>query len=38
MAGSCDHDIELLTSIKDGEFLDLLSDYQILMRVYAPWS
>jgi hypothetical protein len=27
VAGSCEHGNETLTSIKGGEFLDLLSDY-----------
>jgi hypothetical protein len=33
VAGSCEHDNETSGSIKGGEFLDQLSDYQFLKRI-----
>jgi hypothetical protein len=38
VAGSCEHGNEPLGSIKDGEFLDYLRDYQILKMDSAAWS
>jgi hypothetical protein len=37
VAGSCEHGNELSGFIKGGEFLDWLSDYQLL-KDSAPWS
>jgi hypothetical protein len=36
MAGSCEHGNEPSISIKGGEFLDYLSDYQLLKKDSAP--
>jgi hypothetical protein len=36
-SGSCEHDNESSCSIKDGEFLDLLSDCQLLKKDCASW-
>jgi hypothetical protein len=38
VAGSCEHRIETSGSIKGGEFLDYLSDYQLLKEDSAPWK
>jgi hypothetical protein len=38
VAGSCEHGNEPSGSIKCGEFLDWLSDFQLLEEVSAPWS
>jgi hypothetical protein len=38
VAGSCEHDHEPSGSIKEGEFLDYLSDYQLLKKDSALWS
>jgi hypothetical protein len=38
MVVSCEHDNEQTTSIKSGESLDQLSDYQLLKEDSAPWS
>jgi hypothetical protein len=38
VAGSSEHGNELLGSIKGGEFLDQLSDCQLLKKDSAPWS
>jgi hypothetical protein len=35
---SCEHGNEPSDSIKDGEFLDYLSDYQLVKMGYVPWS
>jgi hypothetical protein len=36
VAGSCEQLYEILNSIKNGEFFDQLSDYQIPQKEYAP--
>jgi hypothetical protein len=36
--GNCEHGYEYLRSIKGGEFLDLLSDCQLLKELSVPWS
>jgi hypothetical protein len=38
VAGSCEHEIELSSLIKSGEFLDYLSDHYFLDKDSAPWS
>jgi hypothetical protein len=38
MTGSCDHGDEPLYSIKGGEFLDSLNDYQLSETDSAPCS
>jgi hypothetical protein len=38
MVGPCEHSNEPLGSIKDGEFLGQLSDYQLLKKDSVPWS
>jgi hypothetical protein len=38
VAGSCEHGNEPSGSIKVGEFLDYLSNYQLLNRDCALWS
>jgi hypothetical protein len=38
VAGSCEHGDEPSDSIKGGEFLGQLSDYQLLKKDSAPWS
>jgi hypothetical protein len=38
VAGSCKHGNEPFGSINDWEFLDWLSDYQLLKKDSAPWS
>jgi hypothetical protein len=35
---SCDYSNKHLVAIKDGEFLDQLSNYQFLKKVGPPWS
>jgi hypothetical protein len=35
---SCEHDNEPWGSIRDGKFLDLLSDYWFLKKDRSPWS
>jgi hypothetical protein len=37
-AGSCEHGREISGCTKDGRFLDLLSDYQLLKKSSAPCS
>jgi hypothetical protein len=34
--GSCEHDKEPLGSVKDGEFIDQLTNYQLLRNGTAP--
>jgi hypothetical protein len=36
MAGSCGHNNESLSSIKGEEFLDQMSDGQLLTQVHTP--
>jgi hypothetical protein len=38
VAGSCEHGNEPSGSIKGGEFLDQLSDCQLLKKDSAPWN
>jgi hypothetical protein len=38
VTGSFEHDDELLGSIKGGEFLDQLSNYQLLEKESVPQS
>jgi hypothetical protein len=38
VANSCAHGNEPSGSIKDGEVLESLSDYQFLKKDSAPWS
>jgi hypothetical protein len=38
VAGSYEHGNEPSRSIKGGEFLDCVSDYQLVKRASAPWS
>jgi hypothetical protein len=38
VAVCCEHNSEPLGSIKGGEFLEQLSDYQLLKDDAAPWS
>jgi hypothetical protein len=38
MAGFYEHGNECSGSIKSGEFLDYLSDYQLLKKYSAPWN
>jgi hypothetical protein len=38
MVNSCELDNEPSASIKDGEFIDYLSEYQLLKKESAPWS
>jgi hypothetical protein len=38
VAGCCEHGNEPSGSIRGGEFLNYLSDYQPLMKDSAPWS
>jgi hypothetical protein len=38
VASSCEYDKELLGSIKGGEFLDYLSDYELFKEDSAPRS
>jgi hypothetical protein len=38
VAGSCEYGNEPSGSIKGGEFLDWLSDYELLKMDSAPWS
>jgi len=38
VTGCCEHDYEHSGSIKDGEFLDLLSGYWRLKKDSAQWS
>jgi len=35
--GSCEHDNELVGSIKGREFLDYLSDYKLFKKDSASW-
>jgi hypothetical protein len=37
-ADSCEYDNEPSGFVKGGEFLDQLSDYQLLKKDSAPWS
>jgi hypothetical protein len=37
VAGCCEHDNEHLGYIKDEEFIDYLSDSQLLNNDIAPW-
>jgi hypothetical protein len=36
--GCCEHGDEPSGSIKDGEFIDWLKDYQLLKKNCAPWT
>jgi hypothetical protein len=36
--GTCEYGNEPSGSIKDGEFLDYLSNYNLLKKDSAPWS
>jgi hypothetical protein len=38
VAGSCKDDNKTPVSIKDGEFIGWLSDYQLLKNNSVPWS
>jgi hypothetical protein len=38
VAGCCEHSNEPMDSIKGGEFVDQLSDYQLLKKDSAPFS
>jgi hypothetical protein len=38
MVGCCEHGNEPLGSIKGGEFLDYLSNCQLLKKDSAPWN
>lgn len=38
VAGSCECDNEPSDIVKGGQFLDKLSDYQIIVEDPAPWS
>jgi hypothetical protein len=38
VAGSCEHDNEPSGSMKGGDFLDYLRNYQHLKKDSAPWS
>jgi hypothetical protein len=38
MAGFCEHGDERSSSIEGREFLDWLSDYELLKKDSAPWS
>jgi hypothetical protein len=38
VAGCCEHGNEPSGSIKGGEFLDWLSDSQLLKKDTAPWN
>jgi hypothetical protein len=37
-AGFCDHGNELSSYIKDGEFVNKVSDYQLHEKHFGPWS
>jgi hypothetical protein len=37
-ADSCEHGNKPSVSIEGGEFLDWLSDYQLLKKDSAPWN
>jgi hypothetical protein len=36
--GSCGHGTGLRRSLQGGEFLDLLSDRELLKNKFAPWN
>jgi hypothetical protein len=38
LAGNCEHSDEPLGSIKDKEFFDLLSNYNLFTADSTPWS
>jgi hypothetical protein len=38
VAGTCEHGNEPLGSIKGGEFVDWIHDYELLKKASAPWS
>jgi hypothetical protein len=38
LVGSCEHGTEISGSIKGREFIDWLSNYQLLQKDSAPWS
>jgi hypothetical protein len=38
VTGSCEHGNEPSVSINGGEFLDYISDYQLLKKDSASWS
>jgi hypothetical protein len=38
VTGSCGHGNETSGSTKGGEFLDYLSNYQLIKKDSAPWS
>jgi hypothetical protein len=38
VAGYCEHGNEPSVSIRDEEFFDQLSDYQLLKNYSAPWN
>jgi len=38
VTGFCEQGNETSVSIKGEKFLDHLSDYQVLMKDYVPWS
>jgi hypothetical protein len=38
VVGSCEHSNEPLHSIKVGEFIDYLNNYQLLKKDVVPWS
>jgi hypothetical protein len=38
MTGCCEHGNEPSCSMRGGEFLDLLSNYQLLKTDSVPWS
>jgi hypothetical protein len=37
VASSCEHGNELTVSIKCGEFVDQLSDFQLITEYSVPW-
>jgi len=38
VTGFSEHGNETSGSIKEGDFLDQLSDYQLLKKEFVPWS
>jgi hypothetical protein len=38
LGGSCEHDNDSLSFIKGKEFLDQMSDYQLLKKASGRWS
>jgi hypothetical protein len=38
VAGSCEHSDKPSGSIKDGQFLEMLNNYQLLEENSSPWS